>query len=222
MKEFLTTNQHEVIRVAIHARDNASTVGIITPSGIGMKYAIAKILKDYPYEKIIYCDAQFSGDMNEICVALISVCSNVRFSNLNYRKSELFDLVRILKDRMKKDIKGKPLIIMDNVWALTNEQMKKLNSFIAVYGGTCGLILRTNQRALERFRNGFPDTFDKFYNQTVDDWLVLSENTAKEIGRFITAHGIKDKAFINDLATKSKSFTFVKKLIDKYLKAQQQ
>lgn len=217
MKEFLTTNQLELIRVSIQARDNASTVGIITPSGIGMKYVFTKILNDFPHEKIIYCDAQFSGNINEICVALIRVCSNVRFSNLNYRKAELFDLVRILKDRMKKDVKGKPLIVMDNIWALTNEQMSRLNSFITVYGRTCGLILRTNQRALRRFKNANPDTFDKFYNHTVNDWLVLNENTPKEIGQFITAHGIHDKMFIDDISAKSKSFTFIKKYIDKYL-----
>ncbi|MFO0507922.1 MAG: hypothetical protein ACK5YS_03535 [bacterium] len=222
MKEFLTKNQHEVIRVSIHARDNATTIGIISPSGIGMKYAITKILRDFPHEKIIYCDAQFSGDVNEICVALIRVCSNVRFSNLNYRKAELFDLVRILKDRMKKDVKGKPLIVMDNVWALSNEQMKRLNSFITMYAGYCGLILRTTKTALRRFKNAYPETFDRFYSHTVDDWLVLNESTPKEIGQFITAYGIHDKAFIEDLAARSKSFTLVKKYVDKYNRRQSQ
>lgn len=209
-----------MIRVSLHARDNTSIVGIISPSGTGMKHAIAKILKRYPQERIILCDAKYSGDVREICVALIRVCSNVRFSNLNYRKTELFDLVRVLKDRMKKDVKGKPLIVMDNVWGLTNEHMKRLDNFLSVYGGTCGLVLRTNERALRKFKNAYPETFDKFYNHTVNDWLVLKENTPKEIGQFITAYGINDKAFIEDLTARSKSFTFVKKVVDKYLKLQ--
>jgi hypothetical protein len=217
MKEFLTENQHVIIKGCLHARDKSVLVGLISPSGVGMKHALGTILKKYPYERIIYADVQYSGVVSEVCVSLIRVCSNVRFSNLNYKKAELFDLVRILKDRMKKDIKGNPLIVLDNVWALSNEQMKYLNSFLTIYGGTCGIVLRTTKRKLGKFRRAYPEVFDKFYNHTMNEWLVLNKNTDKEIARLITTYGIKDKLFIHDVAAQTKSFTRAKKFIDKYL-----
>jgi len=216
MKEFYTANQLEIIRGCLHARDKSTQVGFISHAGVGMKHAIRKLLDDYPHEKIIYADVQYSGVVTEVCVALITVCSNVRFSNLNYKKAELFDLVRILKDRMKKDVKGRPLIVLDNVWALNNEQLKYLNSFLTIYGDTCGIVLRTTKRSLERFKKANPEVFEKFYSHTISEWLVLEENTEREIGQLASTYGIKDTMFIQELAVSTKNFSIAKKYIDKY------
>jgi len=219
MKEFLTHNQHEIIRGCIHARDNSTQVGFISPSGIGMKYAIGKLLADYPHERIIFADVQHSENVDEICLAIITVCSTVRFSNLDCRNASLFDLVRILKDRMKKDVKGKPLIVLDNVWALRNPQMKYLNRFLTLYGNTCGIVLRITERALKRFSKQNPEVFEEFYNNSVSQWIVLEENAKKQIAQLADAYGVKDKVFIEDLSARTTNFTQAKKYIDKYLNA---
>lgn len=217
---FFTTNQHDIIRVAKISIAKKSIIGIMAPHyGIGFKFSIVRLKEEFPYQNIIFADCSHSRNLNEVIITLLVQCSNVRFSNLNYRRTTLFDLTRILKQRMKIDLKGDTLIVLDKVSKLSLTQKKYLCGFFEEFDHCCGLIFRTSLDDMVRLKAAKTKIFyEEFYN-AVDDWKVLNPHTTKagEIESLCKHYGVKDLEFIKTLNKKTQNFTTAKKFIDRYL-----
>ena len=127
MKQFLSSNQIKFKEHALNSVRQKCMKGLEAPDGTGHEFAIRNLIKYSPYLKVVYVDCLRTQSVRNIYVSLMKEALNVRFSNLNYFRVSLDELLSVLIDRCKSgnDLnRGKDLlIVIDHIHVLSSSSL---------------------------------------------------------------------------------------------------
>lgn len=192
----LTGNFTKLLTAFYQAIARKEIIGVISPGGVGFKYTLKHFVAKH-YLKVVYCNVRQSESIREVILELYKHLCNVKFSNIDYRKTTLFDLVRVLKYRLSLD--DGCLLCIDNCDNLKPGQLKYFTQFLNDLDRPMGLVFRMNERyAIEIAKNRkFQSSFERL-SKVVDNWRVLERCSDTEI-RDIAGRYVSDITLVNDL-----------------------
>jgi hypothetical protein len=155
---------------------------------------------------------------SELPIELSRQFLQIRFSNLNYKKTDARDLIRVLGQRIKRDLLGKRiLLVFDNVDRLKTEtQLVRFMGVLRCINFKCGIVIRTTMRHLK--------TVELMDEKVLADFLdltkirkVLPRNSQTDVEILCRIHGIKDSMIVEEIAISTKNFRIAMTKIGGYV-----
>ena len=189
-------------------------IGVVSPNGIGFKFALKRFVEKH-YLKVVYCNVRYSESTREVLVTLYRHLCNVKFSNMDYRKTTVFDLTRNLNERLR--LGDNCLLCIDECSNLKPAQMEYFVQFLSDFNKPIGLVFRMNKyyaTVLSRNRK-FQNSYKRLI-KVVDNWRVLSSCTAEEVMDITRCCGVQDQMILNDLVGASRlNLTILAKQVER-------
>lgn len=197
----ITTNLTKLLVTFNQAIVKKEIIGVVGPPGIGFKYAVRHFAEKH-YLKVVYGNVKYSESIREVLLSLTKHLCNVKFSNLNYRETTLFDLTRILNHRLQ--IGDSCLLCLDNCSNLKPAQLKYFIQFLNNFDKPIGLVFRMNQHYVDRLERSkdFTDTFHLLM-KVVDNWRVLERCADDELQDIVSKFVKSNPMVATDLVNAS-------------------
>jgi hypothetical protein len=91
-------------------------IGIVSPAGVGFKFALRQVAKKH-YLRIIVCDVSYAPNFKNVMLSIRRELCKVKFSRLDYNNVSLHSIVTSINESIKtSDIN---LLVLDNCDNLT-------------------------------------------------------------------------------------------------------
>lgn len=197
----LTANFQKLLVAYRQAIARREVIGVVGPAGVGFKYTLKQFAQKH-YLKVIYCSIKETESVQRVLVELCKHLCNVRFSNLNYRNTTLFNLVYVLNHRLK--VGDSCLLCIDHCSNLTPKKLMYFAQFLNDFDKPIGLVFRISSRYAKKISGGknYIEAFEKL-DKAVDNWRVLDHCTDDEVRTIASRHS-EDHMLISDLVKSSR------------------
>ena len=215
---FLSNSQIALKDACFRAYQKKCRMIIETPHGAGLEFSLRSLVRNHPHIKLVHVDCLTSASIRTIFVRLLRDAMNVKFSNLNYFHISLENLMRIVSDRMNRDLrKEQVLIIVDHIDVLKIPQLEYLVKLLHFRNPQCAIVLRsTSEHRLKLSEKG-TRLHDDLYINLAKERVAIEANSVDDMRIFIRdIHQIQDEEFIKDLAKKKWGFSKTLAFIDRY------
>jgi hypothetical protein len=216
---FITSNQQRMLEAfELAARENR-IVSIIDNHGSGFKFAIKKYIYSTSATKVAFAKIDYRFLSTNISIEVMKQFMNIKLVTKGYKTSDVTKLVYDLSVQVKQNLKGKRiLLIFDNVNRLNTAV--KLSRFFTILKSIqfkCGIILRTNLNHYEQVATLDEKLLTDFMEMTARR-IVLNRNTREDISKLCRCYGVTKKELVDEISTKTSSFTVAIRHIDAILK----
>ncbi|HRK54607.1 MAG TPA: hypothetical protein PK185_11885 [Cyclobacteriaceae bacterium] len=204
---FRTENQIKFEKAFLHATREHCVVAVIDHSGTGFKYALNRF-KFYHSDVRVAAVKISKGVKNrEIGIDLMKGIMTIRFSNFKYNKVSIVDLIRVLGNRVRRDLLGKKiLIVIEGVHNL--REVKLIEFFRAIRGINfpCGVVLRIHNSYLIKVKKWGDDAYKELEKFT-ELRQITTENSTEDIAKLCHLHGLSNGLIVNEICHKTTSFS---------------
>lgn len=200
-------------------------IGVVSARGVGFKFAAQRFALKH-YLGIVYLNVEASPSFSEVFGCIDRSLSNIKFSDIDYKRTSIHMLTRKINERIHQY--DKCLLILDNC-NLTPGQLKYFIRFLANFNRSIGIVYRINQNYFKeltgntRKKKGtgttkkWGDKYDGLVKVT-DDWKEISDPNDDEVVEICKWHGIKDDMIIDDMLKKcGHNLSQISKEIKRYL-----
>lgn len=205
-------------------------IGVVSSRGVGFKFAARRFALKH-YLGIVYLNVEASPSISEVFGCIDRSLSNIRFSDIDSKRTSIHTLTRKINERINQY--DKCLLILDNC-NLTPGQLKYFIRFLGNFNRSIGIVYRMNQNYFNeltgnnRKRKGigttkkWGDKYDGLVKVT-DDWKEIPDPNEEEVVDICRSHGINDAMIIGDLIGKcGHNLSQIRKDIERYLELKHQ
>lgn len=206
---FLTNNQYAIIDALNRAATGQETVAVFDHPGIGFKHALNNyIVNDHHgLVKVALVSVHNNSYSSQLPIKISEQFYQIRFSNLNYKKADARDLIRVLGQRIKRDLLGKKiLLVFENVDRLKTEaKLVRFMGIIKCINFKCGIIIRTTKKHMKKVEKMDEKVYTDF-NELTKVRKVLPRNSPKDVELLCRIHGINNGKIIEEISESTTNF----------------
>ncbi|GCC50355.1 hypothetical protein SanaruYs_05700 [Chryseotalea sanaruensis] len=189
---------------------------IIDHPGTGFKHAFRRFSNLNSDVRSVFVEIPIGKkSTREITLDMLTQIMTIRFNNFKYKTPSPFDLLRVLGERVKQDLRGKKILIVFD--GIDNLSKKKLADFMLIIKGInfpCGIVLRFGADYYKKIKSN-----EKLYNEfwLFTEWRkVTTPNTPEDIEKLCRFYGLDNPIFIREICDRTTSFTVAMSFIKKH------
>lgn len=215
-REWTTQNQLKFEKAFTRAVQDRTIVAIGDHSGTGFKHALKRFYFYNSEIRSAFIRVPFKSSTNDLAISMFKQLMTIRFNNFKYTKVTVFDLLRVLGQRVKQDLKGKKiLIIFEDVHNLNERKLSLFMNLLNEINFSCGIVLR--------FDISFFDKVQKWNSRVQSDFLkitqlrqVTEKNRPQDIAILCQIYGLNTPSIVNQISKQTTSFTIAMEFIKRY------
>ncbi len=214
-QEWLTANQLKFMDAFQRAQSENCVVSVVDHPGTGFKYSLGRFsfLKS-DVKSVLVKIPRGSGASREIAIEMFKKMMTLRFNNFKYTQVTVFDLIRVLGQRVRQDLKGKKiLLVFEDVDNLTMMQLARFIRMVKLINFPCGIVLRFKATYFKKVASWDEKLSNEFYLFT-SLRKVSNVNSPDDMYQFCRWYGLTDKIFIERIIKETTSFTIAKRAIE--------
>lgn len=214
----MTENQYQMQKGFNYALEHAGIVAILDYSGSGFKYALNHFLAQSGKVMASCGNIQFTGNRN-ISIEVKKDTHHIKFSNLDYTKSDMVDLIYKIHERSKGLLNEKKILIaFDNFERLnTVARLSRAISILKNIKFKCGIVLRINREGLDKLF-GLDEDLSIEISALISKRIVLTKNTPNDIINLCRSHGVRNQSIIEEVSQKTLNFSVAMQKIKDQIK----
>jgi hypothetical protein len=213
---WLTENQIKIQDGFRQALTDKRIVSIIDFPGTGFKHAFRRFCNLNSDVRSVFVEIPIGRNATRsIVIKMMTQLMTIMFNNFKYTQPTAFDLLRVLGERVRQDLRGKKiLIVFDGVDNLSNMKLAHFMDLIKHINFPCAIVLRFGADYFAKLKS-----HEKIYNEfwILTQWRkVTKQNTEVDIEKFCRLHGITNPIFLREIRERTKSFTIAKEFVKSY------
>lgn len=211
-----TQNQIKMIEGFRAALKEKKIICIIDHPGTGFKHAFKRFSNLNSEVRSVFVEIPLGKkSTREITLDMMTQIMTIRFNNFKYKTPSPFDLLRVLGERVKQDLRGKKiLLVFDGIDRLSKSKLPDFMRIIKKINFPCGIVLRFGVDYYKKIKSD-EKLFNEFWVFT--EWRkVTFPNTPEDIEKLCRFYGLDNDTFIKEISERTTSFTVAMSFIKKH------